>query len=158
VSYRGKRKGNYGGNQKRSRFSNPFRKKNKNKVSDQYYPPADFGATSTPQTPMQPLPELWLKCPTTFTYNGFRARLSPDPIQLQTQALTIAQLAAAKRKLEIELVSGETTKLFKVLALEEVANPEAAVPLDPQVEPLRIELQALGYTLLPAETEDQEIS
>jgi hypothetical protein len=106
---------------------------------------------------MQPLPELWLKSPTTFTHNGFRACLSPDPIQLQAQATTIAQLAA-KRKLEIELVSGETTHLFKVLRLEEAETPEAAIPLDPQVEPLRIELQALGYTLLPAETEDQEIS
>jgi hypothetical protein len=120
--------------------------------------PRDTGTAPT-LPPMQPIPfELRLKSPTTFSRNGFRARLSPDPIQLQAQALTIAQLAAAKRKLEIELVSGETTKLFKVLALGEVANPEAAVPLDPQVEPLRIELQALGYTLLPAETEDQEIS
>ncbi len=150
MSYRGKKKSNYD-QPKRSRFSNPF-KRNKNKTSSN--PPATPpGLGTTPASPVSMQPsELWLLSPTTLSYNGFKVRLSDDPVQLQTQVPKIVQLAA-RRKLQIGLVSGDATKLFDVVRLEELENLGAPVTLDPQVAALKGQLELLGWTLIPVSGE-----
>jgi hypothetical protein len=159
LSYRGNQKGNNYGQKKRSRFSNPFRRNKKHKEPKSQGPKN----VSTPAAiyPAQPLAgtdiipaELWLLSPTTLTYNGFKARLSNDPDHLPILARVIAELAA-KRKLQLELVSGNATSLFDVVGLEETEK-EAAVPLDPRAEPLRTALQNFGYTLMAVPTVEQK--
>jgi hypothetical protein len=156
VSYRGKPKGNYGP-QKRSRFHNPFHRKNRNKNAANQQ--SDFKINPNPPasevqpSPIPPQPfELWLKGLLSWTYNPFRAQLSDDPAQLQAQAVAIAELAS-KRRLQIELVLLGATKLFDVLSIQEVETPETPVPLDPQVEQLRTALSGWGYTLVQQQNE-----
>lgn len=164
MSYKGKKKGGNYGQQRRRRFSNPFHRRKRNE--DDLYGlkrgnPTPYvnqsGDVITENKDFMThadIPgELWIRSPTSWTYNGFRARLSPDPNQLQAQALTIARLAA-KRKLQIELISGDTTQLFDVLGIGEIENPEAPITLNPQLEPLQIAMQTLGYAIVPVATEE----
>jgi hypothetical protein len=169
VSYRGKRKGNYGSNQKRSRFHNPFHRKNRNKNASNQQ--SDFKRNPNPPTseiPMQtsPIPvqiplEVWLKIPTTFSYNGAESKLPTDPAILTLQTQELARIAA-KRHCEIQLrIPGnkEPVRRFQILGLDRL-TPETltmydATTMDPQVAALKAELQAFGYTLLPVE-ENQE--
>jgi hypothetical protein len=116
-------------------------------------------ATSTPEAHVQPADsELWLKLRTDLTHNSSKLKLPmlDEPESLKIQALTIARLAG-KRKLELESVSGDTTRRFKVLKIgdaeelqEEALLGEGdfdSIQPGTQLSKLKAALNSVGWTL-----------